>query len=305
MVLIYDYFDYRKLLKDLFEEQKLKNKHFSYRILGDIVGFTSAGFFTKILQGTVNISPKNALSFAKAFHLSKLETRYFEQLVLFNQAKTHEERRYYFEQLIAARRTKIKTITDIQYELFSEWYYVAIRELLDFYPFYGDYKELSSLLMPNIQPGEAKKAVETLERLDLIHKHPDGYYEKTEQVLSTGESWMSIAITNFQMKTAELAKDAIQNYPKEIREFSTLTLSISQETFESIRERVKCFRQELLQIAKQDTQADRVYHLNVHLFPFTLPQRDLACEAQESVAQDNNEELTNDNSYQSNEQETV
>ena len=271
MILVYEYFDYRKLLKDLFDEQKEQNRYFSYRVLAEIVGFTSAGFFTKILQGTVNISSQKALAFAKAFHLTKLETRYFEQLVAFNQAKTHEERRYYFEQLIAARRTKVKTLTSEQYELFSEWYYVVIREILDFYPFYGNYKELGNMLQPAIHPNEVKKAIDTLEELGLIRKHPDGFYERTEEVISTGESWVSVAVTNFQLNTADLAKDAIQTVPKEAREASTLTLSISKSTFEEIRERIRAVRRELLEIAKKDVHADRIYHLNMHLFPVTKP----------------------------------
>ena len=271
MMSVYEYFDYRKLLKDLFEAQKDQNRYFSYRVLADIVGFTSAGFFTKILQGVVNISSQKALAFAKAFHLTKLETRYFEILVAFNQAKTHEERRYYFEQLITARRTKVNTLTAEQYELFSEWYYVVIREILDFYPVNSNFKELGNMLQPAIQAPDAKRAMETLERLGLIKKNSSGYYERTSEVLSTGESWMSVAITNFQLNTADLAKDAIQNVPKDAREISTLTLSISQTTFETMREKVRALRRELLEIAKKDTQADRIYQVNMHFFPVAKP----------------------------------
>jgi uncharacterized protein (TIGR02147 family) len=270
MIPIYDYFDYRKLLKDLFEEQKSQNRYFSYRVLAEIVGFTSAGFFTKILQGSVNISSQKALAFAKAFHMSRLETRYFELLVAFNQAKTHDERRYYFEQLIATRRNKIKSMTTEQYELFSEWYYVAIKEILEFYPFKGNFKQLGNMLQPAVHPNDAKKAIETLEALGMIKKK-EGHYRVVQEIVSTGESWENVAVTNFQLNTADLAKDAIQNVPKEAREISTLTINVSQKSFDQIKEKLRNYRKDILEIAKKDSEKDRVYHLNLQLFPLSKP----------------------------------
>jgi len=270
MKTVFEYFDYRKLLKDLYNEQKGQNRYFSYRALGELAGFASAGFFTKILAGTVNISSKTALAFAKAFCLTKIETRYFELLVMFNQAKTHEERRYYFEQLISMRRTKVKELTSEQYELFSEWYYVVIRELLEFYPFEGNFRALGNMLQPSIQPTEAKHAIETLVRLGLVRLRNDGRYEKTDEAVTTGESWISVAITNFQMKTSDLAKQALEeDVSKDLREISTLTVSISDNTFETMKEKIQALRRELLELAKKDTKADRVYHANFHFFPAT------------------------------------
>lgn len=271
MMSVYEYFDYRKLLKDLFEEQKAQNRFFSYRTLAGMVGFTSSGFFTKILQGAVNISPQKAIAFAKAFHLTKLETRYFEKLVAFNQARTHEERRFYLEQLVTLRQNKLKTLTSKEYELFSEWYFVVIREILEFYPFNGNYKELGNMLQPAIAATDARKAIDTLEDLKLIRRKADGYYERTGELINTSDSLMNVAITNFQINSSELAKDAIQNVPKEAREISTLTLSISQSTYEEIRNRLRDLRRELLELAQKETLPDRVYQVNMQLFPVTKP----------------------------------
>ncbi len=271
MTSVYEYFDYRKLLKDLFDEQKTQNRFFSYRVLADMAGFTSAGFFTKILQGAVNISSQKAIAFAKAFHLTKLETKYFETLVAFNQARTHEERRYYLEQLVATRQAKLKNMTAEEYQLFSEWYFVVISEILEFYPFNGNYKELGNMLQPAVSATDAKKAVDTLEELKLIRKRSDGYYERTGKVLSTAESWMGVAITNYQLNSSDLAKDAIQNVPKEAREISVLTLNVSQTTFEEIRNRLKDLRRELMELSAKEPLADRTYQINLQLFPVSKP----------------------------------
>ena len=267
MIDIFDYFNYRKLLKDLYNARKAANPLFSYRLIGSKVGFSSAGFFTKILQGKANISLKIALEFAKLFKLKKHELHYFEMLVQFNQAKSHDEKKYFFEKLISMKQVKGKNLVPEQYELFSRWYYVVIRELIDFHPFYGDYKELASMVVPAIKEAEAKKAIMTLEKLGLIAKNPDGYYEHTDAIISTGDEWKSIAVQNFQTETAELAKHAILNIPKQERDISTLTVSISSKTLESIRERLKKLRRELLELARADGFADRVHQINIHVFP--------------------------------------
>jgi len=272
MISIYDYFDYRKLLRDLYNERKSINAGFSYRYIGSKVGFSSAGFFSKILQGKVNISLTTAIEFTKLFKFKKQETHYFEVLVQFNQAKTHDQKKYFFEKLLSMKQAGGRTLVPEQFELFSTWYYVAIREILDFHPCYGDFKELASLVVPPIKESEAKKAVNVLLKLDLITKGPRGYYEKCDAVVSTGDEWSSLAVEEFQMETADLAKEAIRSTPKQHRDISTCTLSISLKTLETVQERAKQFRKEVLELARADQFADHVYHLNVHLFPMSRGQ---------------------------------
>ncbi|MBN1575733.1 MAG: TIGR02147 family protein [Chitinispirillaceae bacterium] len=273
MISIYDYFDYRKYLQDIYQERKSANSLFSYRYIGGKVGFSSAGFFTKILQGKTNISMKSAIAFARLFKMTKQETHYFEVLVQFNQAVTHEAKKYFFEQLISMKQTGGKNLVPEQYELFSTWYYVVIRDLLNFYPFYGDFKELASMVIPAIKESEAKKAIAVLEKLGLITKNPDGCYEQTDAVISTGEAWKSVAIEQFQIAMADLAGRTIRTTPKEQRDISTCTLSISSKSLEAISERAKQFRKEVLEIARADNFADRIYHLNIHLFPVSQSHR--------------------------------
>jgi uncharacterized protein (TIGR02147 family) len=269
MINPYEYLDYRQLLKDQYDYYKARQKGFSYRYIGERVGFTSAGFFTKILNGTANISQKTALSFAQMFRFTRHETRYFEQLVQYNQAKSYEEKKYHFEQLLALRRTKIQTLTPEQYDLFSHWYYVAIRELLDCMPSKGNPEELASKLIPSIKPKQAKKALQALRSLGLVKRKPSGIYQRTDAVIGTGEDWESMAIRTFQIETAELAADALRRIKPELREMSTLTVSISESAFESMKERLQSVRKELLEIAKNDSKADRVCQVNLQLFPLT------------------------------------
>jgi uncharacterized protein (TIGR02147 family) len=132
MIDIFEYIDYRKLLKDLYNERRAENKCFSYRFIAQKVGFSSAGFFANIIQGKRNISPEFIFGFARVFKLKKQETEYFELLVNFDQAKSHEQKKYYFEKMLSSKKSKIKIIEKQQYEFYSKWYYTAVREVLTF-----------------------------------------------------------------------------------------------------------------------------------------------------------------------------
>jgi uncharacterized protein (TIGR02147 family) len=266
---IFDYSDYRQLLSDLYAERKRTDPHFSYRFIATHAGFKSPSFFAQIMQGKTNISIKTALSLGAVFKLKSHELEYFENLVHFSQAKTPADKRHFFDRIIALKRGKPKTLEENQYEFFTNWYYLAVRELLGFFPFKGDYKELGEALVPKISPTEAKEAVKVLVRLGLVQKTAAGKYEKMDATLSTGDHWKSEAITQFQMACLDLAKESFHSQDPKLWDHSTLTLSLSASDFRRIREELMKVRKKILEMAKTSPVPDRIYHINFNIFPMS------------------------------------
>jgi uncharacterized protein (TIGR02147 family) len=95
-----------------------------------------------------------------------------------------------------------------------------------------------------------------------------------DDIITTGYEAKSLAINNFLISTNELARQAIDRYPREQRSMSTLTFSCSAEGYAQIDERLKRFRREILEIVRTDKDTDRVYHINFHVFPMssTIPK---------------------------------
>jgi uncharacterized protein (TIGR02147 family) len=270
MISVFDYTDYRKLLKELYEERKKEQAFFSYRYMGQKVGFKSAGFFTNIIQGKRNISPDIIFKFAELFKFTKRETEYFETLVLYDQAKQHAQKKFYYEKILSMAKSKVKELVADQYEYFDKWYYVAVRELLNFYPFKGNYQELGKMLRPSITPSEAKKAVDLLERLGLIQKDSDGIYKLSDKTVTTGVNGPLVAIHNFQQTTLDMAKQAIDRFARNERSISTLTLSLSSQTYKTIEEKLMAFENEVMELIKGDqNKIDRVYQFNFQIYPLT------------------------------------
>ena len=83
--------------------------------------------------------------------------------------------------------------------------------------------------MPPLSTGEIKKAVELLLNMGIIRKNKKGFYEQTDQFISTGYDARSLAITNFLVSTIDLARGAIDRFPRDQRSMSALTFSISAD----------------------------------------------------------------------------
>lgn len=270
MINVFEYLDFRQLLKDLYENRKREQSTFSYRHIGQKVGFKSAGFFSNILQGKRNISNNIIFRFAELFKFNKKETEYFELLVLYDQSREHSRKKYYFEKLLAMRKSKVHELTADQYSYFDKWYNVAIRELLNYYPFRGDYTQLAKMVTPPITPAEARKSMALLLRLGLVEEKEDHTYQVTDKTVTSYPHVPLVAIHNFQLATMDLAKEAVDRFPREKRSISTLTLSLSSQTYKAIEEKLAIFRREVLDLVKNDmNRIDRVYQFNFQIYPLS------------------------------------
>ena len=267
---IFDYTDYRKFLYDYYIEQKSKHSFFTVRYIAEKVGFRSASFFSQLIKGRSNISLELAGKFSTFLGFTDNQRAYFQTLICYNQAKCHDDKRIFFEKLTSFRHSRIKKIDAKLFAFYDKWYYSAIRELLHFYSFYGDFKELARLLEPSITPQQAKTAINRLLKWGLIKKDELGLYHRSDnQSITTGPDAQSFYINNYQQAVLHLAKAALDNFPRNERQFSTLTMSLSQSGYKRFEDELQQIRHRLLAIAEQDSSEDRVYQLNIQLFPLT------------------------------------
>jgi uncharacterized protein (TIGR02147 family) len=265
---IFNYLEYRDFLKDHYEFNKQKYPFFSFRYIALKTGL-DASFYVKVLQKQMHISRKAIDPICHFLGFGKKESDYFKLLVNFNRAKQGEKSREYFEKLLELREPRTQKLDRQAYEYFSSWYHVAIREFLNGHPFSGDYKELAEKLDPAITVAQARKAIALLEKLSLIKKNDQGTYVLTDQFVSTGESWNSLAIENFQRQAIRLAGESIARIPKKNRETSTVTVSISSKCFDAMKERLREVRKELLEMARLDDKPEGVFQVNFQVFPLT------------------------------------
>lgn len=281
---LYEYLDYRLYLRDWLADKQAQNSRYSMRLAASKIGCDPA-FLLRIMQGKKNPSTKLTFQLGQLLALQGKAMEYFELLVKLSKAESHVERSHLIERLSLMRKSKLRSLDAAQYAYFDKWYYTAIRELLDFYPFRGNFQDLARMVMPPIKPSEAQKAIEILMELGMVSRNADGLYERTDAVLTTGEGWRSVAIANYQMRLIDLAKEAFERFPEDERNFSTLTLSVSNPTYRRIVDNLIAFRREALELAKQDTAGDRVWQFNFQIFPLSKGQSESSAKVQPAKGQ--------------------
>lgn len=274
---VFDYTDYRKYLADYYRLQKSVNPAFSYRYFARRAGINSSGFYKELIDGKRSLSRSLILKFSGAIRLSKKEAEYFENMVYLNESRTVEERKLFFERMMASQTTRARIIETAKYEYYLKWYYGAVRALLSLKKYRDtpeDFRKIAKALNPEIKPGQAKKALRILEKLGFIRKDESGVFSLIDQVISTGSlkqdrNIAALHVVNFQKEMMKLAQGAFDRFTSDKLNMSTMTLGISEATLAQIKEELATVRNKIAGLAENDVSADRIFQLNIQLFPIS------------------------------------
>ena len=273
MLSVFDYFDFRLFLRDIFIEKKRQCKTFSHRSLAQKLGLSTSNFILLIMQGKRNLGADLRGKITEYFCMNTNETQYFETLVNLGQAKSDAEKNRLLSRLVGMRKSlRITTLTDAQIEYLSSWYNPVIRELVTSTDWNGDYARLGRMVRPAITASQARKAVRLLIDCGLIIEC-NGSYKQPSSLVSLFPKTVSPVITAFHREMALRAAEALDTPDTENRNMTGCTLHISRKTFDLITEELSECRKRILKLAQADNDADSVYHCNFHFFAVSQPEK--------------------------------
>jgi uncharacterized protein (TIGR02147 family) len=265
---VFEYLDYRAYLKDYYDERKSRQSFFSYKVFGKKVGLDGS-YLAKVLIGARHIADESVKAFTEACDLAGKEAEYFEVLVLFAKSKTEPEEKVHFERLLNLKNVGAQQLLANQFEYYKTWYHSAIRSILEYFDFRGDYAELAEGLSPPVTVKEAEESIALLTALGLIEPDAEGRYRVTNANVTTGPQWRSLAIESFQEESLRLSRESIKRHPKHVRDLSTVTMTINAKDYIELRDRIKEFRGSVINYVNRSTDPDRTYQMNIQLFPLT------------------------------------
>lgn len=271
---VFDYTDYRKYLYDYYAWAKRNKTGFSHRAFLTKAGMSGPTYLKRVMEGLHDLTKNSLPKFAKALELSAPEASYFEALVGFNQATTPDGKDTHFRRLMELAPARSHTTLERgQYDYYRDWYNVAIRELLAIMPWRDNPTEFSRQLIPAVPPGKVKKAVELLQSLGLMVHVPGEGMRAAKALLKTDPSMESLLLPQFHQSMAKLGMEALNRFPRHERYFSGTTISVSRDTYEVVVEKIRALRRDILEHVQADPSPERVYHLNMQLFPLTTGPR--------------------------------
>ena len=265
---IFTYFDFREYIRDAVKSKRKKNPRYSFRCAANRIGIPS-GTLTRILNGSRHVGSELLPKLIAYLGLKRREAEYFSLLVAFESIKDENRRRQCYRDLLKMRSERSAVVPEEKHQFFEKWYHSALFELMRIVKKGDDPARLSSLFIPPLSESKARKALEVLQRLGYIKQDPEKGTFSTEPFLTTGDTWESVAIHAFQVAVSDLAVQALDTIPKEERDFSTLTMALSPEAFEKVREVVKNARADIAAIERACSDPKRVYQINFQCFPLT------------------------------------
>lgn len=252
--------EFRTYLQQEYLKRVAKNNSYSLRAFAKALHMNHATL-SSMMSGKRKITPNALSKLTKALGLGPGQ---FHQFISGETGSSRPTQSYYYIQQDA-------------FNAISDWYFDAILQLSLIKKIKLEPETISIAL--GISKLEAKIALETLERLELLKKDKSGRYKKTHQnsVNYLDADFTNAAMRKYQKRILEKSREALETLPRSERDHTSTTMAVQKKDLTKVKELIKKFRNDLDSYLQRDeAKFDEVYQLQVSFFPLTnLRQKNL------------------------------
>ncbi|GHV13978.1 hypothetical protein AGMMS49938_09340 [Fibrobacterales bacterium] len=272
---IFAYSDYRVFMHDAFAEKKASAR-FSWREFAKRAGYTSPVYLKLVADKKSTLTADGVERVGLALGLTDKEQDFFRLLVSFTHEVSAQKKQKIFEEMCNIAKLCKNTILEAnQYDYYKEWYHSVIREIAPIVSYNAKKieteKEIAKLLTPKVPLPQIKASLNLLVKLGLLEKNAKGYRQINKH-LSTGENISSMAVRAHHANMGNLAVRALEEIHKNERDISGITMGLSADGFETLKNELANFRKRIKEIAAENTvlnAQEKVYRINLQLFPLS------------------------------------
>ena len=266
---VFSYLDARRYLGDYYAFKKASGRGFSYRAFSRRVGLGSPNYLKLVIDGDRNLTPEMATRFGAACGLADKALAYFLDLVAFTQASHTDEKAARYERLIRFREHREVHKIDVAFgQYHSHWYIPAIRELAFRDDFVAEPEWVAPRMLPAIKVSEAREALALLQDLGLLSL-VDGRWRPSEALVSTGPEVRGLHYIQYHRAMIGRALGALDERPPKERDISSVTLCLDEDGMSRLKDRIRAFRRELLQLSAAEGRPRQVIQVNLQAFPLS------------------------------------
>ncbi|MBK8801827.1 MAG: TIGR02147 family protein [Fibrobacteres bacterium] len=265
---ILSYTDYRLYIKDCLESLRESRPWFSLRYLAGQMEL-DAGNLVKVVQKDRHLPDRCLSALSNELGLNLRETEYLEHLVRFAKARNSRKEQDAYEKLLELKCAKADVLGRDQYAFYKDWRCTAVLALLHLDNFRATEAAIADHLLPKAPVEDVHRILRLLEELGLARRGKAGRWIACKSSLTTGPAWKDLAVRAFQRETLGLALQALDRIPKEDRDISTLTVTLANEDLEKLSALKLNFRKAVLDLAAQASRSDRVWQVNLQVFPLS------------------------------------
>lgn len=263
---VFDYLDYRDLLKAHYDKCKAEETLFSYRLMAEQIGLDSSYLF-RILQKDYHLPHQHVPRVLEILGLSGRPAEYFQMLIAYARARGQKAKQEILEKALALRDIGRRSLVENELALFRDWWVPTIRCLVEVVEGRANPMELAARIQPPISEEQAREAIDLLLEIGLLAKGSSGRLQLRDAHLSAGGPEKAAAVREYQGKVLMLARDALEAIPSSERDISTLTFAVDANAFGEIREMLRECRRQIQKRVDESPHPDRVIQLAIACFP--------------------------------------
>ena len=263
---IIEYTDFRKFMRDFYEERK-RCSAFSWREFSKIAGFSSPSYMKVVCDGNSKLSRIGVERTGAAMGLAGFEMEYFRAMVKFGQAEVESKKVAAYEEMLSiAKVYKVRVLEGDLFEFYDTWRNPVLRELAPLMPG-ATPGELAKMCYPEVSAQEVQESLAFLTKAGLLKK-TEGKLVQSETSVKGSNDATRLAMRGMHRMMSQLATPALE-LPVEERNFSGVTMGLSRESYSKIENLLDECRRKIITVAAEEKNVEQVYRLNLQLFPLT------------------------------------
>lgn len=252
------------LLREL-DRRRSRNQSYSLRAFARDLEL-SVSHLSEVISGARGLSGKSAAKIADKLKLRPAEQSYWFDLVIVETTRNAQARELAKERLKSTRNLQsLKKIKAEQFQVISEWYHLALLELINLKDFQPDAAWIAEKL--SITEKQATTAIARLKSIGLL-KTDGKKWEGNDSVAEIFSEVPSRAIRGFHKQIIENSIYSLQHGSMGDREIQSMLVAIPKNYVTEFRNDMKKFLIEFWEKIK-DEPKDSVYALSVQLCPVT------------------------------------
>jgi len=269
---IYDYTDYRDIIRDFYLEKKNGNGRYSYSVLGQAIGLNASHVFC-IVEKKRNLPVRCVPAVKRILGLTGRAARYFDLLLAASRTKSEKTKTEILAKAFLLRDVKTHSLADKEQKYLSDWWTPVIRALIEVNQGKVDVKEISESLEPSIEEDKVQESIDILNELGFIQDLGNGRVKLADAHINIAGEQRAQAIRQFQANVMQIGARSLNTIDPADRDISTLTMAVDQQGFEDIKAMIQEFRKDVQIRVDKCGKPTRVLQMNLALFPVAFNKK--------------------------------
>lgn len=268
-----DFGDLADWFRTVHQTMKRRLKPWSYVEFSELVGLGRGTWISQVVARKRSLTEASVERIASALELTATQTQMLKSLSKYSLARDPMRRQALWSRVEKSQMKRNKRLESHDlFRFLDEWQNVVVLESLSLFPQGASLENISSSIRYSISSDALQRTLSLLSSLGLATSGETGLWHKTSDDIDLGTSLPGHGVLRFHHRMIDLGKDALTHLPEQERDITALTLACPRSFLPQLKSLLENFQASILSSAREQSDPDTVYQLNMQLFPLTRPR---------------------------------